>query len=53
MMGENKFLRVCAHKPRPPSIRILLGSKYEMFHLKGWLSVGICLGVGFKSLCLK
>jgi len=26
---------VCVHGARPPSIRIRIGSKYEMYHLKG------------------
>jgi len=27
----NNILRVCAHNARPPSIRILIGSKYELW----------------------
>jgi len=34
-MCEKQILCLCAHKPRPPSIWILLGFKYEMYHLKG------------------
>jgi hypothetical protein len=30
-----QFLYVCAHKPRPPSNMIQIGSKYEIYHLKG------------------
>jgi len=32
---ETFFVCVCAHRVRPPSIRILIGSKYEVYHLIG------------------
>jgi len=44
------FLFVCAHLARPPSIRILIGSKYEIYHLKGLFCLVLCEWFKFRNV---
>jgi len=47
-MNDFFVARVCAHRARPPSIRILIGSKYEIYQLKD----RVYHRVGCATLCL-